>query len=181
MRATLVLALGALLSGCAAVGSLAGLAGGLGLASSAAAPLSSAALARAPGQASNTVHHGDAPVRAVCIELNRNVPLADLVPALQAELREQRVTSRVYEAGTELLGCEVWLRYAASVAWAQPPFSERYRPYLSAASLSLRKADGTVMASSDYQLDEDMGLSRWADTRHKLARTVYALVTGFEN
>jgi len=148
---------------------------------SAAGPVARAALGRAPGQASNTVHHGDPPVKALCIEFNRSAPLPDLVPALQAELRSQRVASRVYEADTQTPGCEVWLRYAVSIEWGKPPLSDNYRPYLSQATLSLRRADGTVMATSDYRLDPDLGMSRWADTRHKLAGTVRALITGFED
>jgi len=151
------------------------------LLSSAAGPVASAALGRASGQASNTVHHGDPPVKALCIEFNRSAPLPDLVPALQAELRSQRVASRVYEADTQTPGCEVWLRYAASIEWGKPPLSDNYRPYLSSASLSLRRADGTVMATSDYRLDPETGMSRWADTRRKLASTVHALITGFED
>ncbi|WP_077034548.1 hypothetical protein [Pelomonas sp. KK5] len=177
MRRVLLLMPLLLLSACSVIGSITT----AELLGSAAGPLTSAALGRAPGQASNTVHHGDAPVKAVCIEFNRSAPLADLVPALQAELRSQQVSSRVYEAGTELQGCPVWLRYAASIEWGKPPFSDNYRPYLSAATLSLRRADGVVMATSDYRLDEEMGVSRWADTRRKLSRTVYALLTGFEN
>lgn len=140
-----------------------------------------AALEALPGRASNTVHHGDAPISSVCIEFNRNAQLADLVPALQAELREQRVASRVYEAGTDLQTCPVWLRYAATIEWDIPPLATRHRAYLSGAALSLQRADGRLMASSHYRLDEELGISKWADTRRKLARVVKAVITGFES
>jgi hypothetical protein len=167
----------ALLSGCSALGALST----VGLLKAGSASLASAALERTPGRASDTVHHGDAPVSTVCIEFNRNAQLADLVPALQAELREQRVASRVYEPGTDLQTCEVWLRYVATIQWGIPPLSTQYRAYLSAASISLQKADGRLIASSHYRMDDALEISKWADTRHKLARVVKAVVTGFES
>ncbi len=48
-----------------------------------------AAMAAQPPRPINTVHHGDAPVPSVCVEYNRELPLDELVPALQAELRTQ--------------------------------------------------------------------------------------------
>ncbi|UXH79210.1 cell division protein FtsI [Roseateles amylovorans] len=142
----------------------------------------SAAIATAaPAKASHTVHHGDAPVRDLCIEYNRNAPLEDLVPALQAELRGQGVESRVYEPGTGLQQCGVWLRYVATIEWGVPPMASGYRPNLSAAALSLHRADGTLMATSSYQIDQNLGLARWAPTRHKIAPVVKALITGFES
>ncbi|WP_423597727.1 cell division protein FtsI [Roseateles sp. MS654] len=140
---------------------------------------STALASAAPARASNTVHHGDAPVRAVCIEFNRNAPLEDLVPAMQAELKEQGVDSRVYEPGTGLQQCGVWLRYVATIEWGVPPMSGGYRANLSAASLSLHRADGTLLSSSSYLADENFGMARWAGTRNKIAPVVKALVTGF--
>lgn len=134
-----------------------------------------------PAHASNTVHHGDAPVRDVCIEFNPNAPLEDLVPALQAELRSQGVDSRVYEAGAGQQQCTVWLRYAATIEWGIPPMGSSYRPNLSAAAVSLHRADGRLMSTSSYlQQDQNFGLGRWASTRHKVAPVVKALITGFE-
>jgi hypothetical protein len=141
----------------------------------------SAALAYGPSEASQTVHHGEAPVSSLCIEYNRDAQAADLVPALQAELRELRVDSRVYEAGIMPPRCEVWLRYAASIQWGTPPLSSAYKSYLSAASLSLHRANGRLMASSSYELDERLGIGRWASTRSKLAPVVKALITGFSS
>lgn len=48
-----------------------------------------AAMAAQPPRPINTVHHGDAPVPSVCVEYNRELPLDELVPALQAELKTQ--------------------------------------------------------------------------------------------
>lgn len=141
----------------------------------------SAALAKAaPARASNTVHHGDAPVRQLCIEFNRNAPLDELVPAMQAELRTQGVDSRVYEAGAGLQQCGVWLRYVAAIEWAVPPMGSSYRANLSSAALSLHRADGTLMATSAYETEQNYGMARWASTRHKIAPVVKALITGFE-
>lgn len=135
----------------------------------------------APSRASQTVHHGDAPVRQLCIEYNRNAPLEDLVPAMQAELRGQGVESRVYEPGTGLQHCAVWLRYVATIEWGVPPMGSGYRPNLNAAAVSLHRADGTLMASSVWQIDDQYGIGRWATTRHKIAPVMKALITGFDS
>lgn len=126
----------------------------------------------------NTVHHGDAPVKDVCVEYNRDLPLDELVPALQAELRAQGVGSRVYDVGTAPLACRYWLRYTGSIAWGIPPLGREHRTYLSAAALSLHRADGRLLASSAYAGDST--LTRWASTRKKIAPVVKALITGFE-
>ena len=145
------------------------------------AATSTALATTAPAKASNTVHHGDAPVRAVCIEFNRNAPLEDLVPALQVELKGQGVDSRVYEPGTGLQQCGVWLRYVATIEWGVPPMASGYRANLSAASLSLHRSDGTLLSTSSYVADENFGLARWAGTRNKLAPVVKALISGFQS
>ncbi|MDR7334784.1 cell division protein FtsI [Roseateles asaccharophilus] len=126
----------------------------------------------------NTVHFGDASVKAVCIEYNRDMPLDELVPALQAELKTQGVVSRVYDAGTAQRDCDHWLRYAGSIGWGVPPFGEQHHAYLSTATLSLHRADGRLLSSSAY--GGDSALSRWASTRKKIAPVVKALITGFE-
>jgi len=142
---------------------------------------SSAALARGPAKATNTVHHGDAPVSSLCIEYNRLAQLDDLVPALQIELREQGVSSRVYESGSGLQECRFWLRYAATIEWDVPPLGSSYRAYLSSAALSLHRANGSLMASSAYVVDSDYGVSKWSTTRRKLAPVVKAVITGFSS
>lgn len=146
-----------------------------------------AALAYAPSgaSASQTVHHGSAIPGSVCIEFNRSVQAVDLVPALQAELREHQVTSRVYEPGINSPDCAVWLRYVASIEWGTPPLASGYRPYLSAAALSLHRADGRLLATSAYLPEESwtapLAMGRWSSTRSKLAPVVKALLTGFES
>lgn len=139
---------------------------------------SNAALASQTPRPVNTVHHGDAPVKNLCVEYNRDMPLDELVPALQAELKTQGVDSRVYDAGAGQLACAYWLRYAGSIEWAVPPLGQEHRAYLSAAALSLHRADGRLLSSSAYA--GDSGLGRWASTRKKIAPVVKALITGFE-
>ena len=107
--------------------------------------------------------------------------VADRFGAVAGGLRQRRVASRVYELGMDGPDCRVWLRYVASVEWGQPPMSGAYRPYLSAAALSLHHVDGRLMSSSAYRLEEGLGLGRWSSTRDKLAPVVQALLTGFEN
>lgn len=138
----------------------------------------SAAMAAQPPRPVNTVHHGDAPVKDVCVEYNRDLPLDELVPALQAELKAQGVQSRVYDVGAGPRGCGYWLRYVGSIEWGIPPLGEQHRAYLSTAALSLHRADGQLMASSAYV--GDATLARWASTRKKIAPVVKALITGFE-
>ncbi|MET0519728.1 MAG: cell division protein FtsI [Burkholderiaceae bacterium] len=141
------------------------------------------ALNYGPAKASNTVHHGDAPPRSglLCIEYNRETQLDELVPALQAELREQGLESRVYEQGTGLQECRFWLRYVATIQWAVPPLASSYRAYLSSAALSLHKADGSLMASSMYAAEDELSIGRWSTTRRKIAPVVKAVITGFES
>lgn len=144
--------------------------------------IGSTALAYGSSQASQTVHHGDAPVTSLCIAYQHNTPAPDFVPALQAELRELRISSRVYEGSPAAQpGCQVWLHYTVQLEWGTPPLSSGYQAYIQSASLSLRQADGRLMASSSYQLDSRFGIGRWASTRSKLAPVVKALITGFEN
>jgi len=137
------------------------------------------ALNYGPSKPINTVHHGDAPLRSVCIEYNQRAQLEDLVPALQQDLAEQGVSSRVYASSSDWKECKVWLRYAATVEWGIPPLSDRYRAYLSSASLSLHRDDGSFMASSAYAVDADYGVSKWSTTQRKLAPVVKAIITGF--
>lgn len=137
----------------------------------------SSAMAALPPKPVNTVHHGDAPVKAVCVEYNRELPLDELVPALLAELKTQGVQSRVYDIGTGPRSCAYWLRYVGSIAWGVPPLGEGHRPYLSTAALSLHSADGQLLASSAYVGDDT--LARWASTQKKIAPVVKALITGF--
>lgn len=137
-----------------------------------------AALAQQSPRPVNTIHHGDAPVKDVCVEYNRNMPLDELVPALLAELKAQGVDSRVYDVGAGPRDCAHWLRYAGSIEWAVPPLGQEHRAYLSTAALSLHRADGRLLSSSAYA--GDAGFGRWASTRKKIAPVVKALITGFE-
>jgi hypothetical protein len=141
----------------------------------------SAAVSYGPSKASSTVHHGDAPVSSLCIEYNRDAQAADLVPALQAELKALRIESRVYEVGAAEQICTVWLRYVASIRWDTPPLSSSYKAYVSAVSLSLHRSNGRLMASSNYALDESgLSMGKWSSTRSKVGPAVKALITGFE-
>lgn len=140
---------------------------------------STAALSYQPPRPTNTIHHGDAPVKDVCVEYNRDMPLDELVPALQAELKTQGVDSRVYDVGSGPRACDYWLRYVGSIEWGVPPLGRDHRAYLSTAALSLHRADGRLLSSSAYA--GDSGLGRWASTRKKIAPVVKALITGFES
>jgi len=131
----------------------------------------------APSQARDTVVYAHGPIQRLCVEYNRSSQAADLLPALVAELQAQHIESRVYEAGGRNDQCDVWLRYTASIQWAVPPTGSDYRPYLDRATLVLNGADGRVLATSSFVLDDGlMSMGRWASTRDKLAPAVRALV-----
>ena len=143
--------------------------------------VASSAVAFAPSKASNTVYHLHPAVESVCIEFNPQTQVADVVPALQIELKRHRIESRVYESGTPLDRCPVWLMYSAFVEWDTPPMGEGFKAYMSNARLTLRTTEGAVLSSSNYELDSTFFRGRWASTRSKLEPVVTALVTGFEN
>jgi hypothetical protein len=143
--------------------------------------VAAAAIPYGASEASNTVYHLHAPFRNVCIEFNPDSAVADVVPALQIELRKHRVESRVYEAGTATDACSVWLRYAASIVWDVPPLSGTYKPYVNSAALTLQATNGSVLSSSQYEIGSVFGMGKWASTQTKLAPVVTALLTGFQN
>ncbi|PXW93692.1 hypothetical protein C7444_11861 [Sphaerotilus hippei] len=129
--------------------------------------------------ARDTVHHLQGRIESICIQLEPDVLLADVVPALQLELREQGVSSRVYDGAGLGADCTVWLHYSTGIEWDVPPLASEHRPYLSRAQLVLRGADGRVLSSSGFEINA-LGMGKWASTRRKLAPVVKALVTGFE-
>jgi len=140
----------------------------------------STAISVGPSKATNTVYHSHAPFKSLCIELNTSAPIADMVPALQAELSNHGIESRVYEKLVPIDACAVWLKYSAQVEWEVPPFGEHHRAYISNAALTLLAADGHVLSTSSYELDPTFGMGKWTSTRSKIAPVVSALITGFD-
>jgi hypothetical protein len=133
-----------------------------------------------PARSSNTVHFGAAVPREACIEHNPLVPVADMLPALQAELSDRGVHSRVLPAESEV-PCATWIRYAAVIEWDVPPLEQHYRPYLSQASLSMLGADRRLLSQSEYRFEGALAFSKWTSTRKKLSPVVHSLLTGFES
>jgi hypothetical protein len=131
----------------------------------------------APGQATHTVQHPHPPVTQLCIEHNPDAQVADLLPSLQSELRRRRVASRIYEDGTPPSQCAIWLTYDAAFDWDTPPLVNQYRQVLTAASLTLRRSDGRVLASSQYAYNPSQPLGRWSSTERKLAPVLDAVLT----
>ena len=131
-------------------------------------------------KAINTIYLPHEPVKQVCIEFNRDSQVADFIPALQAELNARAVRSRVYEPGVVLDTCPVWLRYQAYMQWAQPPLSDKYKSYMTAATITLQSDDGRIYASSSYETNDNFGVAKWTSTRSKLAPVVAAVMTGIE-
>lgn len=132
-------------------------------------------------KASNTVYHLHAAPAEVCIEFNPDAQVADILPALQLELKTHGVNSRVYAPGSSSPACTHWLRYVAFVDWDSQAFDDEKRLYMRHAALTLYLADGHVLSQSEYRVGDGMFSGKWAPTRKKLAPVVTALITGFEN
>lgn len=129
-----------------------------------------------PTSSPNPVVYNKDPVREVCIEWNGSVALSDFVPALQNELQRHGVNSRVYDAGTQSVGCPVTLSYTGYVKWDTKVFTDAYTPYLTYAALTLRR-EGRVMGSAQYRIGS-FGQDKWATINEKLAPLVDALLPG---
>lgn len=115
-------------------------------------------------------------IREVCIEWNGAVALSDFVPGLQGELQKHGVQSRVYDAGTQALACPITLAYTGYVKWDTKVFSDAYSPYLTFASLTLRR-DGRVLGTAQYRIGS-LGQDKWATVGEKLGPLVDALLPG---
>ncbi|GAA0770989.1 cell division protein FtsI [Ideonella azotifigens] len=142
--------------------------------------VASMALPYGEPKASDTVYHLHPRFHTLCIAFNPDTPAQGLVPALQAELRLHQIETRVYE-GVLPERCSVSLAYEAAIGWEVPPLGGGYQAYLSTLALTLRDADGAVLSSSRYEVDNGLGWGKWRSTRSKVAPVVSALVTGFEN
>jgi hypothetical protein len=129
-----------------------------------------------PGTAQNAVAHRHARIDNICIQFNPAVGIADFVPAVQRELRDHSVDSRLYEPGMQPDDCQALLHYSAFLDWGQRALDDRYTAYLAYASMTLRTGDGRVLASANYE-SGPLGLDKWASTRSKIAGAVGALLT----
>ena len=139
------------------------------------------AISQGPSSAKNTVYHEHKSLDAVCVEYNPLTPDPDIAPALQAELRNHEIDSRIYEGGGTPASCKFRVTYTADIEWGTPPFASGYKPYIRDATLTLRDENGTVLSSSAYSLDGTFQMGKWATSRSKLAPVVTALVTGFDH
>ena len=138
------------------------------------------AISTGPSHSRNTVYHEHKSLDAVCVEYNPLTPDPDIAPALQAELRNHEIDSRIYEEGGTPANCRFRVTYTADIEWDTPPFGSGYKPYMRDATLTLRDENGTVLSSSAYALDGAFQMGKWATSRSKLAPVVTALVTGFD-
>jgi hypothetical protein len=134
-----------------------------------------------PSSAKNTVYHEHKALDAVCVEYNPLTPDPDIAPALQAELRNHEIDSRIYEQGGTPASCRYRVTYTADIEWGTPPFASGYKAYIRDATLTLRDDKGAVLSSSAYSLDGAFQMGKWATSRSKLAPVVTALVTGFDH
>jgi hypothetical protein len=139
------------------------------------------AISTGPSSAKNTVYHEHKSLDTVCVEYNPLTPDPDIAPALQAELRNHEIDSRIYEQGGAPTSCHFRVTYTADIEWGTPPFASGYKSYIRDATLTLRDENGTVLSSSAYSLDGVFQMGKWATSRSKLAPVVTALVTGFDH
>ncbi len=134
-----------------------------------------------PSNAKNTVYHEHRSLDTVCVEYNPQTPDPDIAPALQAELKNHEIESRIYDAGGAPSSCHFRLTYTADIEWGMPPLASGYKSYIRDATLTLRDENGLVLSSSAYSLDGVFQMGKWSPSRSKLAPVVTALVTGFEH
>jgi hypothetical protein len=139
------------------------------------------AIATGPSSAKNSVHHSHPEIKAVCVEYNPTTPDAEIVPALQLELKAHEIESRIFEIDGAPPTCQFLVSYTAGIEWGIPPMAAGYRAYLREATLTLRNQEGVVLSSSAYELDDKLGMGKWATARSKLAPLVTQLVTGFDH
>lgn len=130
-----------------------------------------------PGAANNPVVHGHERIDNLCIQFNPAVAVADFVPAVQRELRDNSVDSRLYEAGMQPADCQAILYYSAFLDWDRRAMSDEYSPYLTFASITLRSSDGRVLASANYE-EGQLGMDKWSSTRAKISTVIKALLAG---
>ncbi|WP_051303173.1 hypothetical protein [Comamonas composti] len=145
----------------------------------AAGGLASTSIWSSPPQASNTLYKLNAQPSHVCIEFNPQTQVADLVPALQAELQSHGIGSKVYDSPPAARLCDIWLEYAAHFNWGVTPLTGELRPYVNSVQLALRSKNGELLSSSQFLLDPYTNKGKWTDTRTKVGPVVTALVTGF--
>jgi len=139
------------------------------------------AISTGPSHSKNTIYHEHRALDVVCVEYNPLTPDPDIAPALQAELRNHQIDSRIYEEGGAPTSCHYRITYTADIDWGTPPFGSGYKSYLREATLTLRDENGTVLSSSAYGLDGAFQMGKWSTSRSKLAPVVTALVTGFDH
>jgi hypothetical protein len=147
----------------------------------AAGSATSYAIAGVPARASQTVQHPHTRPSAVCIAYNPAVASAEFLPAIQAALTAQQVSSRVFD-GWGLPGqCPVWLAYTATLDWGVPPLGSGYQMYVVQATLTLRTADGALLASSHYAPGGSFELGKWASVPDLIEPVVKALITHIDS
>ncbi len=139
------------------------------------------ALAGIPARASNTIHHPHPRPESVCIAYNPTVASAEVIPALQTALLDQRVSSRVYEGLVTPGSCPVWLAYAVTLDWGVPPWANEPHLFVAQATLTLRTSDGSVLASSRYQPGGSFELGKWASVPDLISPVVQALINGLDS
>ena len=115
-----------------------------------------------------------ADVRAVCIEVNPNVSVRDLVPAIQLALERRGVRSGVYNPGASPAGCDAELVYNAIVAYGRRSFTQLPVQYVSAIDLTLIE-HGRIVITARYEtarLDVDRFSSASVKVRGLIDRMV---------
>lgn len=127
-----------------------------------------------PSAPQHTIVFAHAPIKEICIEWNGAVALSDFIPSLQTELQRHGVASRVYDVGTQPANCPITLAYNAAVKWDTRVFSSDYSPYLTFASITLRK-DGRVLGSGQYRVGS-IAQDKWSSTASKIGPVVDTLL-----
>jgi hypothetical protein len=143
----------------------------------AAGSATSYAIAGVPARATQTVQHAHARPSTVCIAFNPAVPSPEFVPAIQSALQAEQVSSRVFDGLVMPGQCPVWLTYSATLDWGVPPWGNGYQMYVVQATLTLRTAEGTLLASSHYAPGGSFEWGKWASVPDLIEPVVKALMT----
>ncbi|WAC70860.1 hypothetical protein OU995_14670 [Roseateles sp. SL47] len=123
------------------------------------------------------IFHEHAPIKNVCIVNNPEQQSGAVLVAIQSELKESNIESRVYEIFTNNPECEAWLFYMVNTQWAD--FADQgFHPYVSFVSLTLREPSGRIISTAFYWPGKDDEKERWRPTRTKLKPVVKMLLTG---
>ncbi|WP_321817326.1 MULTISPECIES: hypothetical protein [unclassified Paraburkholderia] len=98
------------------------------------------------------INGASVPAQRVCIEVNEQVPVSNIVSAMQVALHQQGVDSSLFSRGTVPPECHTVLNYSVILDHGDDGES-RDNEYWSTVDINILQ-DGVVMASAHYEANE---------------------------